>query len=280
MQRRTFIKQSALMLTLACTPVTFAASLETDEDKHPSGKNYDAHIKDRLIKKRVFDQRYEADIQLKTSKFETLDQTINRLKRIQRLVGYGNFCLLNFDDALNIAKAYTRVGRFSKEELAFMEQIFYTDGKTYGFMGDKPIQTITGRIEKKKVKKIPYTGNYLFLGKPMERYFQIKKEIGKDVILTSGVRSVVKQFLLFLNKAKSAGGNLSMASRSLAPPGYSFHGVGDFDVGKKGYGIHNFTERFTRTKVYRQLSDLGYVKFRYERDNDLGVRFEPWHIEV
>ena len=71
-----------------------------------------------------------------------------------------------------------------------------------------------------------------------------------------------------------------MASRSLAPPGYSFHGVGDFDVGKKGYGIHNFTERFTQTNVYKNLTDLGYIKFRYERDNNFGVRFEPWHIEV
>jgi LAS superfamily LD-carboxypeptidase LdcB len=90
----------------------------------------------------------------------------------------------------------------------------------------------------------------------------------------------MKQFLLFLNKANKNKGNLSMASRSLAPPGYSFHGIGDFDVGKKGYGIHNFTERFTKTNVYKRLTDLGYIKFRYERDNDLGVRFEPWHIEV
>jgi hypothetical protein len=73
---------------------------------------------------------------------------------------------------------------------------------------------------------------------------------------------------------------LSMASRSLAPPGYSFHGVGDFDVGKKGYGIYNFTEKFTGTNVYHRLADLGYLKFRYGPDNNLGVRFEPWHIKV
>jgi len=71
-----------------------------------------------------------------------------------------------------------------------------------------------------------------------------------------------------------------MASRSLAPPGYSFHGVGDFDVGKKGYGIDNFTEKFTKTDVYKKLNDLGYIRFRYHQDNYLGVRFEPWHIKV
>ncbi len=51
--------------------------------------------------------------------------------------------------------------------------------------------------------------------------------------LTSGVRGVAKQFILFLAKAEANGGNLSLASRSLAPPGYSYHGVGDFDVGEK-----------------------------------------------
>ncbi len=90
----------------------------------------------------------------------------------------------------------------------------------------------------------------------------------------------MKQFLLFLNKTRHSHGNLSMASRSLAPPGYSFHGIGDFDVGKKGYGIHNFTKRFTETNIYKKLNDLGFIKFRYEHNNNLGVRFEPWHIEV
>ena len=42
-----------------------------------------------------------------------------------------------------------------------------------------------------------------------------------DLVLTTGVRGVVKQFYLFLRKADRANGNLSLASRSLAPPGYS-----------------------------------------------------------
>lgn len=280
MQRRTFIKHSALFLALAWTPASFAGAENTTHSKKESNQDYDAHVKDQLSKKRLFNQNYDEDLFLDNSQHTVLDRSLKRLKRIQRLVGYGNFCLLNFDEALKIGKSYSRIGRFSKEELTFLETLFYADGKKYGFMGNKPITTITGSINRKKIKKVAYTGNYLFQGKPLERYDKIKKEIGKDVILTSGVRSVMKQFLLFLNKTRSSNGNLSMASRSLAPPGYSFHGVGDFDVGKKGYGVHNFTERFTDTTVYQKLSDLGYVKFRYEQDNDLGVRFEPWHIEV
>jgi LAS superfamily LD-carboxypeptidase LdcB len=90
----------------------------------------------------------------------------------------------------------------------------------------------------------------------------------------------MKQFLLFLNKAYRSRGNLSVASRSLAPPGYSFHGVGDFDVGQVGFGIANFSSRFTTTKVFKRLRDLGYIELRYPKGNLLGVRFEPWHIKV
>jgi hypothetical protein len=74
--------------------------------------------------------------------------------------------------------------------------------------------------------------------------------------------------------------SLSLASRSLAPPGYSYHGIGDFDVGQVGLGADNFSQRFTTTRVYRKLKDLGYMKIRYVEDNMLGVRFEPWHIKV
>ena len=90
----------------------------------------------------------------------------------------------------------------------------------------------------------------------------------------------MKQFLLFLNKVYDSNGNLSLASRSLAPPGYSFHGNGDFDVGQVGYGALNFTGRFTETEVYKKLSERGYLKLRYPQDNMLGVRYEPWHIKI
>ena len=277
MHRRTFLKQAAFFFTMTTGPLAFANTLKPVENHTGS---FDSHIKDRLLKKRLFDQVYDEDIFLDDKHFPLLEVSLNRLKKMQKTIGYGNFCLLNFDDAIKIGKSYSAIGAFSKQELDFLEMLFYSRVNDYGFMGEKPIKSITEIISEKQVKKIPYTGNYLYRGKPIAMYNQIKKEVGKNVILTSGVRSIMKQFLLFLNKAQKSRGNLSMASRSLAPPGYSFHGVGDFDVGKKGFGIHNFTERFTQTNVYKKLNDLGYLKFRYERDNDLGVRFEPWHIEV
>ena len=73
---------------------------------------------------------------------------------------------------------------------------------------------------------------------------------------------------------------LSMASRSLAPPGHSFHGIGDFDVGKKGYGHRNFTADFAETDEFKRLKQLGFVKIRYHETNPFGVRYEPWHVKV
>ncbi len=262
---------------MAAFPFAFIHAASPAPEKPGS---VDSHIKDRLIKQRLFDTPFEDDIFLGETFLPTLESSLARLKKMQAVVGYSNFCLLDFDEALKIGKLNTGIGEFSKPELDFLEMIFYSRGQTYGFMGEKPIKTITGKISKSKVKKIPATGNFLYQGRPVELYQEIQKQVGSEVILTSGVRSVMKQFLLFLNKAKDSRGNLSMASRSLAPPGYSFHGVGDFDVGQEGFGAKNFTEAFTKTDVYKKLIDLGYLKFRYERDNLLGVRFEPWHIEV
>ncbi len=279
MHRRSFLKTSVLGLAFASFPVRSLAGVLTAVQTKALNPS-DSHIKDRLAKNRLFDTAFSDDVYLDQEQLPTLASSLSRLKRLQSTVGYANFSLLDFDQAIRISKAYPAVGRFPKPELDFLEMLFYSRVREYGFFGEKPIKNLTTIIDKKEVTKIPKTGNYLYRGKPERMYADIQKQIGPDVILTSGVRSVMKQFLFFLNKAQNSRGNLSMASRSLAPPGYSFHGVGDFDVGKKGWGIHNFTERFTKTDVYQKLSELGYVKFRYERDNDLGVRFEPWHIEV
>ena len=139
---------------------------------------------------------------------------------------------------------------------------------------------MTTRIKKSEVVKIPRTGNYLYKGAPQELYENIRKHVGDKLYLTSGIRGVMKQFLLFFNKADKNKGNLSLASRSLAPPGYSFHGISDFDVGQVGYGALNFTGSFTSTEVFKKLNALEFVSIRYPKDNLKGVRFEPWHIEV
>jgi len=242
--------------------------------------NHDSHIKDYLHKMRNFNVHHHGDVRLDRREFQLLKSCVNRFKRVQRTVGHGNFYLLSFDEAISIARSYSRVGRFTRAELDFLEMIFYFDASNYGFFGKKPVKNITDRVKRREVVKIPYTGNYLYKGQPLQTYKEIMRGVGDGVVLTSGVRSVIKQFLLFLNKAYGNEGNLSLASRSLAPPGYSYHGISDFDVGQVGLGADNFTERFTSTIVYKRLNEQGYVRIRYPLDNFLGVRFEPWHIKV
>jgi len=240
----------------------------------------DDELKDYLFKIQNFNNSHEDDMLIESNLYTAFESTVMRLRRLQKLVGHGNFNILSFTDGLSLARNYSKIGKFTKQELSFMELTFYADGRRYGFLGQKPLKEITDQVKKKDVVKIPYSGNYLYKERSVEIFESIKKELREQVVLTSGIRGVVKQFLLFLNKVYSSDGNLSLASRSLAPPGYSFHGNGDFDVGQAGYGALNFTGRFTETEVYKRLSKLGYLKLRYPQDNRLGVRYEPWHIKI
>ena len=279
MKRRDFLKILATgVFGWGFTPEVLAQNIEILK-KSPS-ENLDNHVNDYLNKMKYFNKPHDDDVEIDSAIYQVFTSTVMRFHRLQQIVGHGNFQILSFDDALNIAQNYSQIGRFSKAEIRFMEMIFYAEAQRYGFLGQKPMNEITDSIKIKEVIKVPYTGNYLYKGLPLETFKEIKQHLGEQVILTSGVRGVMKQFQLFLNKTSRCKGNLSLASRSLAPPGYSFHSNGDFDVGQAGFGAANFTERFTKTEAYKKLRELGYLKLRYPNENLVGVRFEPWHIQV
>lgn len=280
MRRRDFLQT----LIVGAAAVGFAAEAEAGIRYVPTPnsppKMREDEFESYLRKVRYFNEDHEGDVYLDKRNFQLLKSSLVRFKRMQKVVGFGNFYLLSFDEAIRIGRKYTEVGAFSVAELNFLEQVFYERATLYGFYGEKPLKNLTDQIPKREVVKVANTGNYLYRGRPLEMYLALRKRVGDKMILTSGVRSVIKQFLLFLDKAYASNGNLSRASRSLAPPGYSFHGISDFDVGQRGYGRYNFTERFVSTDVFKQLKKMGYLSLRYPRDNMLGVRFEPWHIKV
>ncbi len=231
-----------------------------------------------LLTKELF--AAEKDIVISKEEWQAFVDVRNRLRRVKKFVGYGNFNIISFDRALSYAKKYSVIGMFRREELALVEKLFYEDPKKYGFLGERICDNITDDIALKEVKKVPYTGHYLFKGKPLEDYLRLKHDIGHEIILTSGVRSVVKQMNLYIDKIYSCRGNISQASFSLAPPGYSYHSRSDFDVGKRGLGYKNFTAHFARTKEFRELRKLDYIDMRYTINNEEGVRYEPWHVKV
>ena len=233
-----------------------------------------------LEKVRFFENEFADDVYLDQNEFSVMNAVVRRLESAQKYVGHGNFNLLGFDSLLRYASRYESIGEFTPAELNFMEKIFFTEAKQYGFLGEKVTDKITDAIKDSDTQRVPHTGHYVFKGRSHAYYQKLVRDVGPQIVLTSGIRSVVKQMHLFLSKCAKSNGNLSKASRSLAPPGHSFHGIGDFDVGRLGWGEDNFTSKFAMTDEFKKMQDLGYVQIRYTEDNQLGVRFEPWHIKV
>ena len=276
MNRRFFLKFGTSALTLGSTELLLAMPepyLDTEIKDHLelNHKQCKEFSQQALNKEPVIAN--EKELQL-------LHAISIKLKKTQQYVGYGHFNLLSFDELLFISRNNPKIGAFSEDELAYIEKVFYTQAADYGFYGKKVTYKLSDKISKNETYKVPYTGHYLYKDEPLALYERLKREVGPSIILTSGVRSVVKQLDLFLYKASLLKGNYSLAAHSLAPPGYSFHGVSDFDVGKVGYGYKNFTSAFARTSEYHDLQKLGYINIRYPKNNSFGVRFEPWHIKV
>ncbi|MEX2131308.1 MAG: M15 family metallopeptidase [Pseudohongiellaceae bacterium] len=237
-------------------------------------------ISSYLTRIRNFDAIFANDIYLDVGYEKTLLKTTQRLARLERHIGHGNFNIISFDEMLKYGNDFPEVGRFDQDELEFIDEVFFTDPTRYGFFGQKVTSNLTDSISRNDIAKIPYSGHFLLKGESLNLYNRLKRDVGDQIVLTSGVRSVVKQMRLFLAKTVEANGNLSRASRSLAPPGHSYHGVGDFDVGKIGLGEKNFTADFSGTSEYQKIAGLAYVNIRYPTDNLFGVRFEPWHIKI
>lgn len=280
MDRRSLLKLIAggAAAALAGT-LSWAARAEEIVEEH-TGEHFDDHIRDYLHKIKNYDTHFPDDVIVEPQDRPVLTACVERMQRLQTTIGYANFGLMGFDEARYAARRHAAVGAFTAEETAFMEKIYYRNAKDYGFFGEKVLAELTSRVPPRQTQKMPYTGHYLFRGAPIALYNKIRREIGPTIVLTSGVRGVMKQMYLFLVKAGSNAGNLSLASRSLAPPGHSFHGIGDFDVGKAGLGNRNFTEVFSTTDEYKKLIELGYINIRYTPENLYGVRFEPWHVKV
>ena len=279
MNRRFFLKSLVVVLTCKWMPGIALAGAPANPlptrstDKGTKSPRTTALQKD-------FRKNHHGDIVLSADEYNLLCTLTSRLARLQVSAGHGNFALMDFDAALTHARYDPCIGSFTGAEIDFMEKIFHQDATLYGFMGQKPLKQITDSVKKNEYVRVPRTGNYLLSGQSLKTYQRMSGDVGSELILTSGIRSITKQFYLFFRKAVRTKGNLSLASQSLAPPGYSFHGIGDFDVGSVRLGSDNFTRQFTRTDVFKKLKDLDYVRLRYTEQNHLGVRFEPWHIKV
>ena len=275
MERREFIKTAGSSLAVGLT-----SSVATEIIATTTRPQNDMHIKDQLYKVSHFNQNFADDFLLPEKYLDVMVTTYHRINRIKRYVGYGHFNLITFDEMIRYSRRNHSIGNFTRNEQRFLDMIFHENAYEYGFYGKKVLSQMTHQIIKRKVVKIPRSGHYIYRGEAEKLFSRLRKDVGSDLILTSGIRGIVKQFHLFLAKAIKTGGNFSRASRSIAPPGYSYHGIGDFDVGKRGFGHRNFSSEFANTEEFKKLIELGYISIRYTSQNKFGVRFEPWHIKV
>ncbi len=220
------------------------------------------------------------DMYLSYQEYITLDSLNTRLKRLRRFIGFANFNLVSYQQALYYGRNYSAIGSFTNDELSLVDKLFFESTEQYGFFGNKTCFNIENKISIKTVIKIPRTGHYLFKGKALEDYEKLRKDVGSTLVLTSGVRNVMKQLSLYSNKLYKNGGNITRASLDIAPPAYSYHTISDFDVGRRGWGHKNFTADFASTFEFEKMKKLDYISMRYNKDNSDGVRFEPWHVEV
>ncbi|KAB7884740.1 D-alanyl-D-alanine carboxypeptidase family protein [Poseidonibacter ostreae] len=218
------------------------------------------------------------DLYIAKKDYDVFQSVRNKLKLVQTYIGYGNFNIINLDTMLRISKNASNIEEFTKAEIDFLEFIFYYNPSSHGFFGERISNNITDTIDKKIITKIPRTGHYLFKGKAEKTYYEMTNDVGSSLTLTSGIRSIVKQTKLFLDKINAVEGNISVAAKSIAPPAFTYHAIGDFDVGKKGFGYANFTSRFANTNEFKKIKELKYVDVRYTINNKDGVRYEPWHI--
>lgn len=231
---------------------------------------------DEAIANRKYEMANHKDVYADPRDIPLINEISNKLTRLKRQIGYPRFALLGWNDAIIYQKRCN--AEFTLNEKKFLERLFYFDASNYGFFGSKPVKEIDYNVPGNETVRIG--DQFIYRGKSLQTWMNIRQEVGPTIVLTSGVRGVMKQLDLFLNKVRSVKYNYSLASRSIAPPGFSYHGVGDFDVGKIGFGLKNFTPDFALTGEYERLVTLKIIKVRYFPNNPYGVYFEPWHIKV
>jgi len=223
---------------------------------------------------------YNNDIFLSALEYKSLISMNKKLTKVKHHIGYANFNLVSYSDVLKVAKRNSKIGAFNFDELSIIDRLFNENPSKYGFFGERTCYNLNNKISKKDVIKVPRTGHYIFKGTATQDYKRIIGDIGDTLYLTSGVRNVMKQLNLYSNKLIKLNGNITQASRDIAPPSHSFHTVGDFDVGKMGLGAKNFTSAFAKTQEFTKMKKLDYIEMRYTHNNSDGVRFEPWHVKI
>ena len=101
MKRRDFLKTIAVGVAGAgLVPGEALAGYRSSRPPVLPPKLREDDLKLYLRKVRYFNANHKGDIFLDDNNFQLLESSVQRFKRLQRMIGFGNFYLLDFDDAL------------------------------------------------------------------------------------------------------------------------------------------------------------------------------------
>lgn len=219
-------------------------------------KNYRVNPKNLILENGHFlrqGEAYEKYIRIKKQVRDNLNRTNNANSRLDMQVTSG---IRNIPKQMRLffrkAVRLTQVPRQGSVNLLDIRNATIHPTHVYDLRKSwRKIETDVSRLKKQSLPQI------------------LKRNERKEFMLDKGVHLI----------------NLSAVSRSLAPPGYSWHAQHDFDIGLKSgkFKPYNFRKEFILTPLFVTLFSQGFIRLRdlrYQQDNELGVRFEPWHIRV
>lgn len=181
------------------------------------------------------------------------------------------------------------------KEAKIIRQLLVLKPKGLGFLGpfvsmDEPPSNLISIKDQKYIRdeeeKI-IVNQYL----PAEalRVFQqladaLRKDIGSTLMVESGYRSPACQAITFLTYLEMNNFNIKMTTTRVALPGYSQHGdpynTAVDVINQDGIPTDENPLEFEKTKEYNWLSKNAQrfnFYLSYPRDNNQGVKFEPWH---
>lgn len=111
---------------------------------------------------------------------------------------------------------------------------------------------------------------------------QLSSDIGRQLVVKSGYRSPAYQLYIFLYNLKEYSWDIDKTLETVALPGYSEHAGSPqaLDLRAKKHIGHEHSYNFSRTPHFRWLKENSQnygFSMSYQKNNETGTRFEPWH---
>jgi len=178
--RRDFLKYSLSVAVLSSLPASahafsgYGLNRPVPVRSFESGGNVNVFSsKDYFEKIRNFNKAFNDDLIASSEEFSLVKSCQRKTHALMRYVGFGNFNILNFDDALAYMKNTASLKAFTKAELDYIDMLFARDASAYGFYGEKIFNNLTDRVNADELIKVSGSGHYVYKHHSLSTYKNI-----------------------------------------------------------------------------------------------------------